>query len=65
MRYEVKEDGKKLKVWDSKDKVWITKELPSIDIANEICHDFNAMDNKDFRPIRLPNFSNIKKENDA
>lgn len=57
MRYEIKKDGNKLKVWDSKDKVWITRELPSMEIANEICNDFNAMDNKDFRPIGMPDFS--------
>lgn len=55
-RYEVKEVDKSFKVWDNKGKVWITKEVPTKEIADEICNDFNAMDNKDFRPIGLPNF---------
>jgi len=57
MRYEVKKDGKSLKVFDTKDNTWITKPLPSMEIANEICDDFNKMDNKDYSPIGLPNFS--------
>ena len=61
MRYEVKEEGKILRVWDNQDKLWITKELPSMAIANEIADDFNKMENKDFRPIGLPNFEGINK----
>jgi hypothetical protein len=57
MRYEVKKEGKILKVWDSQKKVYITKALPSMAIANEIADDFNKMENKDFTPIGLPNFS--------
>ena len=61
MRYEVKEEGKILRVWDNQDKLWITKELPSMAIANAIADDFNKMENKDFRPIGLPNFEGINK----
>lgn len=57
MRYEIKHEKGKLKVWDTKNKVWITTELPSMEVAKEICDDFNAMDKKDFRPLGLPNFS--------
>jgi len=57
MRYEVKKEGKILMVWDNQDKIRITKELPSMAIANEIADDFNKMENKDFTPIGLPNFS--------
>lgn len=57
MRYEVKYEGKILKVWDNQKKVYITKALPSMAIANEIAEDFNKMDNKDFTPLGLPNFS--------
>lgn len=30
-------------------------------IAEEICEDFNKMDNKDFTPIGMPDFSKLKK----
>jgi len=57
MRFEVKKDGNDLKVWDTKTKVFITKALPSMEIANEIAEDFNKMDKSDFSPLGLPNFS--------
>lgn len=60
MRYEVKKENESYKVWDTKDNVWITKEIPSKQIADEICQDFNKMDNKDFTPIGMPDFSKIK-----
>ena len=57
MRYKVKKDGKNLRVWDTKEKVWITTPIPSMEIANEIADDFNKMENKDYTPLCLPDFS--------
>ena len=57
MRYEVKKEGKVIKVWDNKYKIWITKALPSMAIANKIADNFNKMENKDFTPLGVPNFS--------
>ena len=57
MRYIIKKEGDILKVWDTKKNKAITKQLPSMKIAQEIADDFNRMDNKDFTPIGMPNFS--------
>lgn len=62
MTYEVKEENGNYKVWDTKKSLWITKEIPSKQIADEICEDFNKMDNKDFSPIGMPDFSKLKKK---
>lgn len=62
MRYEVKQENGIYKVYDTKDSVWITKEITSKQIADEICEDFNKMDNKDFSPIGMPDFSKTKKK---
>jgi len=61
MRYEVKKENKNYKVWDNKSNVWITIEIPIKKIADEICEDFNKMDNKDFTPIGMPDFSKKNK----
>lgn len=55
-RYEVKHEGKQIRVFDTIDKKYITKDCPSMKVAQEICDDFNAMENKDFRPLGLPDF---------
>ena len=60
MRFEVKKEGETIKVWDSHLKNYITIALPSMEIANEIVDDFNKMENKDYTPLGLPNFSNKK-----
>lgn len=60
MKYEVKKVGESWKVWNNINKVFITNDVPFEEIANEICEDFNAMDNKDYRPLGLPNFSKKK-----
>ena len=57
MRYIIKKEGDILKVWDAKKNIAITKQLPSMKIAQEIADDFNRMDNKDFTPIGFPDFS--------
>jgi len=60
MNYEVKNVNGNWMVWSIKDNGWITKEIPDKKIADEICEDFNKMDNKDFTPIGMPNFSKLK-----
>lgn len=57
MRYQVKKKGNILKVWDTKKNKAITKPLPSMEVANEIADDFNKMENKDYSPLGLPDFS--------
>jgi len=57
MRFQVKKKNNILKVWDTKKNKAITKALPSMDIANEIADDFNKMENKDYTPLGLPDFS--------
>lgn len=57
MKFEIKKEGKRLRVWNNEKSVYITKDLPSMKIAQEICDDFNAMANKDYRPIGMPDFS--------
>lgn len=44
MRYEVRNDGKGLKVWDSKELCWITRSYETLEVAKEIAKDFNNMD---------------------
>lgn len=51
MKFEVKQDGEIYKVYDTTTGKSITKDIPSKEIADEIAEDFNAMSNKDFRPI--------------
>ncbi len=62
MNYEVKSINGNWCVWNIKDSTWITKEIPDKKIAEEICEDFNKMDNKDFTPIGMPDFSKRKKK---
>lgn len=46
MRYEVRNDGKGLRVWDSKESCWITRSYETLEVATEIAKDFNNMDKK-------------------
>lgn len=48
MRFEVKNDGNSIKVWDNDDNTFITTELPDLETANEIADDFNKMSVGDF-----------------
>ena len=61
-RYQIKRKNNILKVWDTKENKAITKELPSMEVANEIADDFNKMENKDFTPLGLPDFSKFSRD---
>ena len=62
MNYEVKSVNGNWSVWSIKDSACITKEIPNKKIAEEICEDFNKMNNKDFSPIWMSDFSKTKKQ---
>lgn len=59
-RFVVDQIGSVFKVRDTTTEKYITKDCPSKKIADEIADDFNRMENKDFRPIGMPDFSKCK-----
>jgi hypothetical protein len=53
-KYKVRTEQGIYRVYDTETDKDITKDVPTIEIAQEIADDFNAMSNKDFRPIGGP-----------
>lgn len=62
MKFETRLEGSSYRVWDTKDKVWITKACPNKETADEICFDFNQMHRKNFTAIGMPDFSQKAKK---
>lgn len=62
MRYEVRQENGFYKVWDTENKFWITKDCPDKETADEICHDFNEMERKNFTSSGFPDFSRKHKK---
>lgn len=58
-RFEVKKVGNDWFVFDNTDNTPITKACPE-DVAKEICEDFNAMAQHDFRSIGGPDLRGNK-----
>lgn len=60
-RFEVQQRGDVFRVYDNQDKIDITKDVPSKEIAQEIADDFEAMSKKDYRPIGGPDMRKTDK----
>lgn len=56
-RFEVRPRGKQFRVYDTKDKKYLTVAIPDKAIADEIADDFEAMSKSDYRPLGLLDFS--------
>lgn len=63
MRFQTKNVNGVFRVMDTVDGKYITKDIPTEGIADEIADQFNAMENKDFTPIGGPDFSKSKARN--
>lgn len=60
-QFVVKNENGIIRVFDTKTNVYITKPVPSEEIAKEIADDFNAMSKGDMRCVGLPDLSNHPK----
>lgn len=59
MRFEVKQEGERIRVFDTKLKNYITIDVPTMEIAEEIAADFNAMDVSGYAPMTPPKQTDI------
>lgn len=60
-RFEVKKDGKRIRIYDNTDQEYISKNLKSIKVADKLCADLNNMTQmKTAEEVLNPNWNNYK-----